>query len=124
MITNGERGEERMICRGLWHPGFKGLIEATGVNAGALHSRCPGKDDLGLAGLDRACERFLDFVRQSLAGEAPGDRVQAFFPPALRGNTFRGLSGGWSVRGKTAREMFDSDGGRCYIHLVECGLAA
>ena len=112
-----EKATEAVIRRGFGATSVNDLIRATGVNRGSLYFHFPGKDDLGLAVLERTRERFLQFVRDGLSGETPGDRLENFLKTALEANTARGFVGG-CLWGNTALEMSDAEGREGYVETV------
>ncbi len=112
-----DKAMEAVIRRGFGATSVNDLIRATGVNRGSLYFHFPGKDDLGLAVLERTRERFLQFVRDGLSGETPGQRLENFLETALEANTARGFVGG-CLWGNTALEMSDAKGREGYVEVV------
>lgn len=131
MTAKGEQTRERILSRaaelvvrrGFGATSVNDLIEATGVNRGSLYFHFPGKDDLGLAVLKRAKERFLSFVRDSLSGPTPGDRLDNFLQAALEAHSSTGFVGG-CLWGNTALEMSDVDENERYVEVVREVFAA
>lgn len=111
------RAAELVVRRGFGATSVNDLVEATGVNRGSLYFHFPGKDDLGVAVLERAKERFLSFVRDSLAGSTPGERLDNFLRAALKAHSSTGFVGG-CLWGNTALEMSDTDGNGRYVEVV------
>ena len=116
-MTDSERTTRDRIldeATRLFHTrGFKGtsigdLLSAAGVTKGSLYFHFAGKHDLGLRVLTRARERFLTFIRESLAGDTPRERLHRFFDAAVSTHNRTGFVGG-CLWGNTALEMSDTD---------------
>ena len=100
--------------------GFRGmsisdLLEAADIGKGSLYFYFKSKHELGFAVLERARENFMDFLRESLAGETPKERLFNFFDCALAEHKKMKFVGGcfW---GNTALEVSDCDD--CYAEFV------
>ena len=93
------------------------LLKSTGVNRGSLYFHFSGKDDLGVAVLERNRDEFLAFVASSLRGDSPGRRLDRFFREALKVQRGNGFVGGcfW---GNTALEMADRESDPRYLEVV------
>lgn len=84
------------------------LLAAAGVKKGTLYYHFPGKDDLGLALLERAKVGFLASVDETLAGSTPLDGLLRFFESVLERHRAKGFSGG-CLFGNTVLEMSDTN---------------
>jgi TetR/AcrR family transcriptional regulator, transcriptional repressor for nem operon len=112
-----DKATEVVIRRGFGTTSVNDLIRATGVNRGSLYFHFPGKAGLGVAVLERAKDRFLSFVRDTLAGSTPGERLDSFLRAALKAHTSAGFVGG-CLWGNTALEMSDIDGNERCVDVV------
>jgi TetR/AcrR family transcriptional repressor of nem operon len=83
------------------------LLHAAGITKGALYYHFPGKDELGLAVLEREREDFLAFLDSALAAPTPMEALERFFKAALQKHRKTGFVGG-CLWGNTALEMSDS----------------
>lgn len=125
MTRKGEQTRERILStaselvvkNGFASTSIRDLVQASGVNRGSLYFHFPGKDDLGVAVLERGRQRFLEFVRTSLRGDSPGERLDNFFESALKTQSSTGFVGG-CLWGNTALEMSDSEEHERYIEVV------
>lgn len=93
------------------------LLASTGVNRGSLYFHFPGKDDLGIAVLERTREEFIEFLESSLAGRSPGSRLEHFVRAALKTHRDKGFVGG-CLWGNTTLEMSDRDADPRYLAVV------
>jgi len=84
------------------------VLEATGIKKGSLYFHFADKDDLALAALEQAGEDFLAFVTESLDGDTPWQRLEAFLERAIAHHRRVGFVGG-CVFGNTTLEMADVD---------------
>ncbi len=124
MSSKGEATREKLISeatRVIRHRGFintsiNDLVAAAGVKKGSLYFHFPGKDELGLAVLERARERFLEFFAESLQGPTPGEAMQNFFDAVVAYHKRQGFVGG-CIFGNTALEM--GDGNEHFRALVD-----
>jgi len=115
-VSRGEATKERLIeeatglinIKGLGATSVRDLLAATGVAKGSLYHHFPGKEDLGLAVLERARVRFVTFLDKSLVGATPGERLIAFMGAVLAAHREAGFVGG-CIFGNTALEMSDTD---------------
>ncbi len=131
MTCKGKQTRDRILSQAtnlMARQGFRAtsvndLVEATGVNRGSLYFHFTGKDELGLAVLERARGQFLAFVRKSLAGKSPGRQLENFFQAALRVNESTGFVGG-CLWGNTALEMSDAEGHVQFVEIVRDVFAA
>lgn len=83
------------------------VLQAAGVKKGTLYYHFPGKDELGLAVLERARDDFLAFLDLALAAPTPMEALERFFEAALQKHRKTGFVGG-CLWGNTALEMSDS----------------
>lgn len=113
-MSRGEQTKEQILdgmarlvaTRGFNATSVNDVLEASGVTRGSLYFHFPGKDDLGLAVLERAREGFLAFLKAALVGPTPWDRLTKFFSVALKTHRQTGFVGG-CLWGNTALEMSD-----------------
>ncbi len=130
MGRKGEQTRERIldtaadlvVQRGFGATSMQELQERAGVNRGTLYFHFPGKEDLGLAVLERARRGFLAFLREALTGDTPGERLERFFQAALRAHRATGFVGG-CLWGNTALEMADAGGDARYVRIVRAVFA-
>ncbi len=92
------------------------VLHATGIKKGTLYHHFPGKDELGLAVLERARDDFLLFLDSSLAAPTPMEALEQFFKAALEKHRKTAFVGG-CLWGNTALEM--SDTSPAYTAFVE-----
>ncbi|MDT8423340.1 MAG: TetR family transcriptional regulator C-terminal domain-containing protein [Desulfuromonadales bacterium] len=124
MASKGEITREKLISeatriirqRGFVNTSVSDLVTATGVKKGSLYFHFPGKDALGLAVLERARERFLEFFSASLQGPTPGNALKNFFDAVVAYHRSHGFVGG-CIFGNTALEM--GDGNERFGSLVD-----
>jgi TetR/AcrR family transcriptional repressor of nem operon len=83
------------------------VLQAAGIKKGTLYYYFPGKNELGLAVLERARDDFLLFLDSALAAPTPMESLERFFRAALRKHRKAGFVGG-CLWGNTALEMSDS----------------
>lgn len=84
-------------------------MTAAGIKKGTLYYHFPGKDDLGLAVLERAKARFLATLDEVLTAPTPAEGLRQFFEFALEKHRSRRFVGG-CLFGNTALEMSDANG--------------
>ena len=92
------------------------VIAEAGVQRGSLYHYFPGKDDLGLAVLERDRVGFMTMLDSTLS--RPGDPatvLRGFFDAALKKQRATGFVGG-CLWGNTALEMSDTN--PAYAQLV------
>ncbi len=114
--ARGEATRARVIETARWLVNKKGfsntsindIIQATGVKKGNLYFHFPSKEELGLAILEDAAAEFYEFLRQSLRGKWPLDRLASFFDAVLEKHRRTNFVGG-CIFGNTALEMSDSN---------------
>jgi TetR/AcrR family transcriptional repressor of nem operon len=103
------REATRLVQRkGFGDTSVSDLLAAARTTKGSLYFHFPGKDDLGLALLERAHTGFLEFLKNSLVGSTPWDRLTSFFAAALAMHRSAGFVGG-CLWGNTALEMSDKN---------------
>ncbi len=83
------------------------VLQAVGIKKGTLYYHFPGKDELGLAVLERARDDFLAFLDSALDTPTPMEALERFFKAALQKHRKTGFVGG-CLWGNTALEMSDS----------------
>lgn len=92
------------------------LISEAGVQRGSLYHYFPGKDDLGLAVLERNHAQFMALLDSTLSPSGDPRRIlKAFFSAALKMHRDTGFVGG-CLWGNTALEMSDTN--PAYAKLV------
>ena len=131
MTHRGEQTRERILSqatnlvirRGFGATSVSDLVEATGVNRGSLYFHFPGKDQLGLAVLERAGEQLQTFIKESLTGNSPGRQLDNFFRAALKAHESAEFVGG-CLWGNTALEMSDAEGHERFVEIVRDVFAA
>jgi TetR/AcrR family transcriptional repressor of nem operon len=124
MASKGELTKERLVteaARLIRRKGFTGtsvsdLMAATGVKKGSLYFHFPGKDELGLAVLERSRDRLMGFFDSALIGDTPGECLSNFFDAVISSHRRSGFVGG-CIFGNTALEM--SDGDKRYAEFVD-----
>ncbi len=84
------------------------LLTAAGIRKGTLYYHFPGKDDLGLAVLQRAKTKFLAAIDEVLTAPTPKEAIQKFLEFALERHRARRFVGG-CLFGNTALEMSDAN---------------
>lgn len=84
------------------------LITAAGVQRGSLYHYFPGKDDLGLAVLEREQASFMNMVDECLNAPTPLQGIERMFAAALKKHRNTAFIGG-CLWGNTALEMSDSN---------------
>lgn len=122
-MSKGEETRERVLeeadrlitTRGIRATSVKDLLAETGVARGSLYHHFPGKDDLGVAVLERARERFMAFLEKKLSDGTPGERLVAFLNGVLSTHREAEFVGG-CIFGNTALEMADRSD--VYAHVV------
>lgn len=92
------------------------VLQAVGIKKGTLYYHFPGKNELGLAVLERARDDFLVFLDKYLTGSTPMEALEQFFKAAFEKHRNTGFVGG-CLWGNTALEM--SDTSPAYTALVE-----
>mgnify|MGYP000072066575 CR=1 FL=1 len=92
------------------------LIAEAGVQRGSLYHYFPGKDDLGLAVLERDRVGFMTLLDSTLSRPgSPANVLKGFFNAALKMHRETGFVGG-CLWGNTALEMSDTN--PAYAKLV------
>lgn len=91
------------------------VLQAAGIKKGTLYYHFPGKDELGLAVLERAANEFMAFLDAALTGPTPMEALGSFFDAAFERHSRTGFVGG-CLWGNTALEMSDSS--LAYTELV------
>lgn len=115
-MTKGEKtrarvireARELIIAQGFKNTTINEIIAATGVKKGALYFHFANKDELGFSILEDAKEEFIRFLRDSLQGNTPLDRIDNSFKAILAQQKNSNFVGG-CLFGNTALEMSDSD---------------
>jgi len=104
-----DAAHRQALCKGFDRTSVSELVAEAGVQRGSLYHYFPGKDDLGLAVLERDRVQFMAMLDETLS--APGDAegaLHAFFHAALQKHTDKGFVGG-CLWGNTALEMSDTN---------------
>lgn len=94
--------------RGFRATSLHDLLAAAGIKKGTLYYHFPGKDDLGLAALQRAKTRFLATLDEVLTAPTPAESLRQFFEFALNKHRNKRFVGG-CLFGNTALEMSDAN---------------
>lgn len=113
-MHEGEFTKERLLeeatklvhDKGFRATSLSDLLTAAGVKKGTLYYHFPGKDDLGLAVLQRAKTKFLTTLDEVLTAPTPAGSLQRFLEFVLERHRGRGFVGG-CLFGNTALEMSD-----------------
>lgn len=92
------------------------VIEAVGIKKGTLYYYFSGKEELGLAVLERDKDHFIAFLDTNLFGPTPIEALEQFFKAAFKKHRDTGFVGG-CLWGNTALEMSDTNS--TYKILVE-----
>jgi len=110
-ITRGkilESARELFNAKGFSTTTINDLVEATGMQKGALYFHFPGKDAIAREVLAEATDEFMGFLDNALGGGNPGASLDNFFRCALEKHLATGFVGG-CIFGNTALEMSDSN---------------
>ncbi len=115
-MSKGDVTKERLLAeatrlvqrKGFTDTSVRDLLHATGATKGTLYFHFRGKDDLGLAILERSRVSFLEFLRSALAGPTPWSGLTNFFAAVLETHRRTGFVGG-CLWGNTALEMSDKN---------------
>lgn len=103
-----EEATELAQRKGFGATSVNDLLVATGIKKGTLYYHFPGKDDLGLAVLERAKAAFLVWIEAALVAPSPQEGLQRFFDAVLERHRMKGFMGG-CLFGNTALEMSDTN---------------
>lgn len=99
---------ERLVHRhGFSRTSVSTVLRAAGVKKGALYHHFHGKDNLGLAVLDRDRQGFMAFLDSAFSVPSPLEGLDRFFAAVLQKHRETGFIGG-CLWGNTALEMSDS----------------
>lgn len=115
-MHEGELTKERLLeeatklvhDKGFRATSLNNLLNAAGIKKGTLYYHFPGKDDLGLAVLERAKAKFLTTLDEVLTAPTPAESLQRFLAFVLERHCSRGFVGG-CLFGNTALEMSDAN---------------
>ncbi len=115
-MSKGDVTKERLLAeatrlvqrKGFADTSVSDLLRATGSTKGTMYFHFRGKDDLGLAILERSRVSFLEFLKTALAGPTPWSRLTNFFDVVLETHRQAGFVGG-CLWGNTALEMSDKN---------------
>ncbi len=118
IMSKGSETKERllqmatdMMCqKGFGATSVNDLLQASGLKRGTLYYHFPGKDDLGLAVLERVRTMFFTAVDAALADADPFQGLCNFFDFALELQRKKCFVGG-CLFGNLALEMSDNDSG-------------
>ncbi|GAB4257629.1 MAG: TetR/AcrR family transcriptional regulator [Thermoleophilia bacterium] len=116
MARQGDTTRERLLeettrlvhRKGFGATSMKDILEASGLTKGSLYHHFPGKDDLGLAVLERARVEFEEFLDTKLVGASPAARLESFFAAVLARHQALEFTGG-CIFGNTALELADRE---------------
>jgi len=123
-MTDKHKTRERLInemarlvqIKGFNCTSINDVIQAVGIKKGTLYYYFSGKDELGLAVLERDRNEFLTFLDEALTGTSSIKALEHFFRAAFEMHKERGFIGG-CLWGNTALEMSDTN--PCYTALVQ-----
>ncbi len=115
-MHEGELTKERLLeeatklvhDKGFRATSLNDLLTAAGIKKGTLYYHFPGKDDLGLAVLERAKAKFLTTLDEVLTAPTPAESLQRFLEFVFQRHRGRGFVGG-CLFGNTALEMSDAN---------------
>lgn len=124
MATKGELTKERILSeaallfqiKGFGATSINDLLSATGIKKGSLYFHFPGKEEIGLAVLERDKERLIHFMNANLVGATPGECLIHYLAAVYRKHEESKFIGG-CLFGNTALEMSDSN--ESYARFVE-----
>lgn len=115
MTEKGEQTRVRILdtAAGLFHrQGFAAttinqILKHSGISKGNLYFHFSGKEEIGLAVLEREKSDLMQFLAEALEQDAPGDGLERFLAAALEKNQQRAFIGG-CIFGNTALEASDT----------------
>ncbi len=116
MMTETPKTRERLIdqmarlvqTKGFNSTSINDVIQAVGIKKGTLYYYFSGKEELGLAVLERDREDFLKFIDTYLSESDPLKSLEQFFKAAFKKHKDTGFVGG-CLWGNTALEMSDTN---------------
>ena len=99
---------ERMFhLKGVYSTSISDLVEATGVQKGTIYHHFSDKQELAVSVVGRAGEEFLSFIRDSVTGKTPRERIYSFLEAAYKKHEKLGFVGGCPF-GNMALETSDT----------------
>lgn len=115
-MSDTQKTRERLVdemarlvqTKGFNSTSINDVIQAVGIKKGTLYYYFSGKDELGLAVLERDRNDFLKFLDQHLSGADPLKSLDQFFKAAFKKHKDTGFVGG-CLWGNTALEMSDTN---------------
>jgi len=124
MASKGDLTKERILSeaallfqkKGFGATSINNLLSATGIKKGSLYFHFPGKEEIGLAVLERDKERSIRFMNSNLVGATPEECLTHYFAAVYRKHEKSKFIGG-CLFGNTALEMSDSN--ESYTRFVE-----
>lgn len=116
MMSKGEQTRQKIISearrlfelQGFQATSLNDLLVATDLKKGALYFHFSSKDEIGLAGLERARAELEIFLDQALTGTTPGACLENFFRSILDWHRQLNFAGG-CIFGNIALEMGDTN---------------
>lgn len=114
--SKGERTRERVIDaaaalvnrQGLSGTSVGDIIRATGVKKGNLYFHFAGKDEIGIAVLEKARREYLAYLAANAKGDRALDRLGGVIDAVVRFHRRNGFTGG-CIFGNTALETGDTN---------------
>lgn len=124
MMADTQKTRERLVdemarlvqTKGFNSTSINDIIHAVGIKKGTLYYYFSGKEELGLAVLERDRDDFLSFLEANLSGKDPLKSLEKFFKAAFKKHKDTGFVGG-CLWGNTALEMSDTN--PVYKKIVE-----
>jgi TetR/AcrR family transcriptional regulator, transcriptional repressor for nem operon len=101
--------------RGFRNTSIQDIIDETGVKKGNLYFHFANKEELGLALIREAGDRYFEYLSGRVKSTDPLGKIRDILGAVLAYHRARGFVGG-CIFGNTALEMGDADGG--YAGLV------
>ena len=116
MMADKQNTRERLIdemarlvqTKGFNSTSINDVIQAVGIKKGTLYYYFSGKEELGLAVLEKDQEAFLSFLDKNLSDKDPVKSLERFFEAAFKKHKNYGFVGG-CLWGNTALEMSDTN---------------
>ncbi|MBL7107068.1 MAG: TetR/AcrR family transcriptional regulator [Phycisphaerae bacterium] len=116
MTEDKQKTRERLVyemarlvqTKGFNSTSINDVIQAVGIKKGTLYYYFSGKEELGLAVLEKDRDDFLSFLETNLSGKNPQKALEQFFKAAFKKHKDTGFVGG-CLWGNTALEMSDTN---------------
>lgn len=115
-MADKQKTRERLIdemarlvqTKGFNSTSINDVIQAVGIKKGTLYYYFSGKEELGLAVLEKDRDDFLSFLETNLSGKNSQKALERFFKAAFKKHKDTGFVGG-CLWGNTALEMSDTN---------------